>query len=495
MIVRKWKPIAPLEATRIYDFDELDSLQQQWLRLKREREEANPEMYTAFLARLTRRWAIETGIIEGLYTLDLGAAETLVSRGISADLIEQGSTNKNPHELAQMLRDHQDAAEGVYEEIRLGRPVSRSAIRQIHSTMTKHQPTFRAVNQFGNWMDVRLEHGQLKRLSNNPTRPDGIVHEYCPPEYVDSELDNLLSWYSQYQGDVHHPVLVGAWLHHRFTQIHPFQDGNGRVARTLLTWHLIRTGYLPVVILRDDRELYIEALERADQGDLFSFVELLSQLQKRSILEALGEPEPSDQSGPVDQVLDHIIERISRQQAARESQLRSVGEVAEALRDKVLSTLQERADQISARLNDAGMAVEHSIDQGGPGNREHWYAGEVIQTANNSRHWVNRAEARYFARVLFTPREFSKYPRMAFVLSLHSTGRQLTGIMTATAFARIEFRGDDQENTAEQTFEDCTVRPFTFTWENDAESIFPRFKEWAEQCLAPAVRKWGEYLT
>ena len=141
------------------------------------------------------------------------------------------------------------------------------------------------------------------------------------------------------------------------------------------------------------------------------------------------------------------------------------------------------------------MIVEYASDQGGPGNREHWYAREVIQTANNSHHWVNRAEARYFVRVLFTPREISKYPRMVFVISLHATGRQLTGIMTATAFARIEFRADDQENIAEQIFEDCTVRPFTFTWENEAESIFPRFNEWAEQCLAPALKKWGEYLT
>ena len=499
MISYKWEPIAPLNKNLAYDFDELDSLQQQWLSVKAVREQEIPEAYTAFLGRLTRSWAIETGIIEGLYTLDRGATETLVLRGISADLIEQGSTNKEPNELVQMLRDHQDAAEGVREEIREERPVSRSAIRQIHATMTRHQPTFRAVNQFGIWFDTRLDHGQFKKLPNNPTRPDGAVHEYCPPEHVDSELENLLHLYEKYEEEGVHPILRGAWFHHRFTQIHPFQDGNGRVARTLLTWHLIKEGYLPIVVKRDDRERYIEALEEADKGDLFSFVELLVQLQKQSILEAVGEPDLSGQSGAVDQVLDHIVEQISRQHAARESQLRSVGNVAEALRDKVEPTLRERAEQIVNRLQTAGRVVEYSIDGGGPGDREHWYAREVIQTANNSRHWVNRTESRYFARVVFSPREFSKYPRMVFVISLHSTGRQLTGIMTATAFARIayhqEFHSDDSEDGAEQIFEDCTVRPFTFTWENDANSIFPRFKEWSEQCLAPAVRKWGEYLT
>jgi|GEM_PF-6737520 len=33
---------------------------------------------------------------------------------------------------------------------------------------------------------------------------------------------------------LHHPLLVAAWLHHQFVQIHPFQDGNGRVTRALV---------------------------------------------------------------------------------------------------------------------------------------------------------------------------------------------------------------------------------------------------------------------
>ena len=253
MIGHKWERLTGLEESFSYDFAELDSLQRQWLNVRRAREEASPNAYTAFLNRLTRSWAIETGIIEGLYTLDRGVTETLVLQGISADLIEQNSTNKEPQELVRMLRDHQDAAEGVYLEIREDRPISRSAIRQIHSILTRNQPTFQAVNQFGEWFDATLHPGQFKTLPNNPSRDDGTVHEYCPPEHVDSELDSLLDWYSDYQDGEYHQILMGAWLHHRFTQIHPFQDGNGRVARTLLTWHLTREGYLPVVVKRDDR--------------------------------------------------------------------------------------------------------------------------------------------------------------------------------------------------------------------------------------------------
>ena len=96
------------------------------------RETAGADAFRHFQDRLTRSWAIETGIIEGLYTLDLGTTQTLVMRGISADLIEPGSTNKTPQELALVLDDHQDVVNGIYEEIREGWSITRSAIRQLH---------------------------------------------------------------------------------------------------------------------------------------------------------------------------------------------------------------------------------------------------------------------------------------------------------------------------------------------------------------------------
>ena len=53
------------------------------------------------------------------------------------------------------------------------------------------------------------------------------------------------------------PVEVeAAWLHHRFTQIHPYQDGNGRVARALASLLFIKAGWFPVVVTRDDSAVH-----------------------------------------------------------------------------------------------------------------------------------------------------------------------------------------------------------------------------------------------
>ena len=168
MISHQWQPIRPLPEDCAYDFSAIDSLQRQWIAYRQAREEYEPSAYRAFLERLHRSWAIETGIIEGLYTLDRGMTETLVTHGISADLIERQATNKDPGELAAILNDHHSAVDGIYAEIRDGRPISRSAIRQIHQTMTRHQPTYRALNQFGQWFDAELNRGEFKKSAQQP---------------------------------------------------------------------------------------------------------------------------------------------------------------------------------------------------------------------------------------------------------------------------------------------------------------------------------------
>ena len=499
----RWKPIEPLTASvSSYDFAGIDSLLYQWMHFRRQQEASNPDAYKAFLERLERRWAIETGIIEGIYVIDRGVTQTLVENGLIADLIDRGSTNRDPQELIRVLRDHQDAAAFVTESIRRETQLSKHHIRQLHQILTRNQPTYTAVDQFGKVFEATLDRGGFKTLPNNPTRrEDGLIHEYCPPIQVESELDNLINWYNGFQlvESSHHPLLIAAWLHHRFTQIHPFQDGNGRVARALLTWHLTREKYLPIVISRDDRTRYIESLESADAGDLTPFVVLLVQLERRTILEALGETEPIADSDLVDQIVDHIVEQIKRQDRERQSQMRSVNDSASRLCDIAAKTLTSQGSQICRRFNEAGMPVYSRVDRGGPGDKEHWYRAEVVQTAQGSQHWVNLNEARFFVKLSINPEEQLRTPRLVFVVSLHHVGQQLTGIMATTAFAQIrDFREPDSEESQEFTglyFRDCTVEPFTFTWRDNTESMGKRFAAWVEERLGIALRYWSAFIS
>jgi Fic family protein len=88
-----------------------------------------------------------------------------------------------------------------------------------------------------------------------------------------------------------HPEVRSAWIHHAFTQIHPFQDGNGRVARALASIDFIKAGLFPLIVHRTQREEYLQALVQADQGDLSLLVKMFYRLQEESFRRAISQSE------------------------------------------------------------------------------------------------------------------------------------------------------------------------------------------------------------
>lgn len=142
--------------------------------------------------------------------------------------------------------------------------------------MTRPQTTYDATDALGRPLRAKLTHGAFKTLPNNVRRQDGSLVEFAPPEQVSGEIENLVNWYNDI--DNTHPMVSAAWLHHSFVQIHPFQDGNGRVARALTHYSWLEHSYLPATVDRHNRETYLLALDAANNGDLAPLVRLFIQL-------------------------------------------------------------------------------------------------------------------------------------------------------------------------------------------------------------------------
>jgi Fic family protein len=88
------------------------------------------------------------------------------------------------------------------------------------------------------------------------------------PKGIQEEMDRLLQWIVTARNSVH-PVKFAAQLHKRFVFIHPFKDGNGRIARLIMNTVLIQDGYLLAVIPPILRHEYVELLEKAHRDDKF----------------------------------------------------------------------------------------------------------------------------------------------------------------------------------------------------------------------------------
>ena len=234
------------------------------------------------LERLERSMAIETGVIEGLYNPTHDVTQTLLREGFRAEHVRRRGVDVEPEHLVTVLQDHVAAAEMVYAFIREDRPITKHAMRELHAQITAHQETHNAVDMLGRRVQRELRRGVWKDFPNNPTRPDGTVHLYAPPEQVDPQLDILLELYADYEAN-HHPLLTGAWMHHRFIQVHPFADGNGRTGRVLLNWHLVRNGWLPLLVQRQDRAAYLHGMQQADVGNLSVLVKFFVAMARKSI--------------------------------------------------------------------------------------------------------------------------------------------------------------------------------------------------------------------
>lgn len=72
-------------------------------------------------------------------------------------------------------------------------------------------------------------------------------------------------------------------IHHMVAWIHPFVDGNGRMARLLLNLRLMRSGFPPIVLLKKKRRAYYSALEKADDGDFYPITTFIANEAERSL--------------------------------------------------------------------------------------------------------------------------------------------------------------------------------------------------------------------
>jgi Fic family protein len=119
--------------------------------------------------------------------------------------------------------------------------------------------------------------------------------DYVPPPAfeVPALVRELLEWLEENPEELR-PVEVAAVFHHRFVSIHPFDDGNGRVARLLMNLLLIKQGYPFTVVRNYDRRRYYDTLKKADAGDLAPFVNFIGRCVEESLDLYLSAVEPTD---------------------------------------------------------------------------------------------------------------------------------------------------------------------------------------------------------
>ncbi len=440
-----------------------------------------------FTDRISREWAIETGIIENLYDIERGVTQTLIERGFQAELLSQGSTNRPREYVIQLLRDQKDALDGIFDFVSSKRELSVSYIKDLHAALLRSQSVTEAIDASGNFVTVELIRGDWKTRPNYPLR-DGIVYAYCPPEQVASEMDRLIEIHDMHVANGIAPDVEAAWLHHRFSQIHPFQDGNGRVARAIASLLLIKEGLFPLVVTRDDKPAYLDALEAADRRDLKPLIDLFAKLQRVQFRKATAISEAIlSADANVQQLLGNLSRAAAKLADEKLKNLRRVFDHAGELASDIATRLNEIVLDIVEALekiarNSAGY-VETSNSQ-----TDHYFRAQIIENAKNHlNYYANTAEYRAWVALHL---RWERSARLVF--AIHGIGRPFSGTLICAPF--LEFRDRDDDNLTRSTLIPVTEEGFLFFHDETSASILQRFRPWREDVLKIALQELTKNL-
>ncbi|MEM6395374.1 MAG: Fic family protein [Bacteroidota bacterium] len=162
---------------------------------------------------------------------------------------------------------HNEALLWINDIVKGNKPLTEQFIRELHQMILKERYQKRIKTPDGNYATTWVEVGQYKNKPNHVETSTGELFYFALPEETPAKMGELVDWFNtEAKNNELHPLLLAAELHYRFVRIHPFDDGNGRVARLLTNFALMRFGYCPLIVDTNTKVGYLTALEAYDAG-------------------------------------------------------------------------------------------------------------------------------------------------------------------------------------------------------------------------------------
>jgi Fic family protein len=204
------------------------------------------------------RFTHNSTAIEG-NTLTLMETKVILEDGISVG-------GKELREIYEVI-NHKKAYAYVKRCISENKPITENIVKDLHAILTE------------NIIVGGIYRNQEVRISGAGFAPPSGTEMYIQIKGFYEELKN--------KSDLN-PIELSAWTHAEFVRIHPFIDGNGRTSRLLMNYQLMRQGFLPVSIAKEDRLDYYNVLEEyAVKGNLKPFADFIAKLEELQLDEYL----------------------------------------------------------------------------------------------------------------------------------------------------------------------------------------------------------------
>ena len=205
---------------------------------------------------LSIEWTYNSNSIEG-NTLSLRETQMVIQEGITI----KGKSLREHFET----HNHDKAIDYLYSIVN-----DKYILRSI-DILELHRLVLRSI-----------EDDFAGRIRNGGVRISGA--NFTPPNAskVSNLLDDLIHFVNTNPLSLN-TIELATVFHHKLVWIHPFFDGNGRTVRLAMNLLLMRCGFPPAIILKNDRKKYYEALNQANNGSYQKLTLLMSQALERTL--------------------------------------------------------------------------------------------------------------------------------------------------------------------------------------------------------------------
>jgi len=244
--------------------DEVASLKGEWDKLHPISEEADRKL----LEKFRLEWNYNSNHIEG-NTLTYGETKLLL-------IFDK---TDRPHEAREFeeMKAHDVAIKAIEKwALDANRELTETDIKDLNRIILV-EPFYKpAEAPDGQHTERLIKIGNYKEFPNSVRLKNGEMFHFASPQDTPILMGELMKWMKEQIELSVHPLVLAAQFHYKFIRIHPFDDGNGRVARLLVNYFLIKSEYPPIIVKSSDKENYLFALQRADSGDLDAFTDYMA---------------------------------------------------------------------------------------------------------------------------------------------------------------------------------------------------------------------------
>ncbi len=229
-----------------------------------------PEQEQRLLQKIRLDWNFHSSHIEG-NSLTYSETKSFLLWHITAD--------GKPFRDYLEMKGHNEAVEYLLDVLK-GTEIDMTEhlIRHLHQTILQEEFEADAVTSDGKPAKRMIKPGRYKSIPNHVKTKSGAMFYFATPEDTPAQMTDLMTWYNkELDENKSHPVIIASLFHYKFVRIHPFDDGNGRMARLLMNLILMKFGYPPVIVPFGIKDDYYNALQFADADDFDKFILLIGE--------------------------------------------------------------------------------------------------------------------------------------------------------------------------------------------------------------------------